>query len=91
MSLSLTNQSPKDVTLSYLENGILKEDNVTAGSVGSVMMSFTSTTQPPAVEFKAFEMGTANAVKLNGQESISISPTVTLETVSVVIGEGRLI
>ena len=85
ISLSITNQSPEDVTLSFLENGQLKEEDVPKSAVGSIMMTFTSKVQPGLVEFKAFKKGTATVVQLNGTDSIQVAPTESLRTIPVFI------
>ena len=89
ISLSISNKSPDDVTLSFLEEGQLKEEDIPKSSVGSIMMTFTSNAQPPQVEFKAFKMGTATAVMLNGTESLKVTPTENIVTIPVAIGSGR--
>ena len=89
VSLAITNQSPDDATISYLENGNLKEQDVPKNSVGSIMMSFTSSVMPKAIEFKAFKKGTVTVVKLNGTESLFVKPTESLVTVPVLIGAGK--
>ena len=89
MQLSISNQSPKDVTISYLENGQLKEQDIPKNGQGSISLSFTSSQQPPAIEFKAFEKGTSNVVKLNGNDNLVVVPMEQLTPVSVTIaGEG---
>lgn len=76
------------MTLSFLEDGKLKEEDIPKSSVGSIMVTFTSTVQPSDMEFKAFLKGTGTAVKVNGTDSIKVTPTESLITVPVVIGDG---
>lgn len=57
---------------------------------GSISVSFTSSQQPAAMEFKAFEKGTTNVVKLNGNDNLVVVPMEQLTPVSVIIaGEGK--
>ena len=90
VQLSIKNQSPKDVTISYLDKGELQERDMPKNGQGSISLSFTSSQQPPAIEFKAFEKGTNNAVKLNGNDNLVVVPMEQLIPVSVTIaGEGN--
>ena len=85
----MTNTSPDDATLSYLESGQMKEQNITKGSVSTLMMSFTSNVQPADVEFKAFKQGTATVININGSESLMVTPTEYINTIPVFIGKGK--
>ena len=90
VSLAITNKSPIDVTIAYYENGVLKEENLTKGGIDSILLTMTSDKQPAPVTFEAFEAGTANVIKMNGEISVKVTPTLELTAVPVVIGEGEL-
>ena len=89
VSLSVNNQSPTDVTISYYQNGELKEQNIGKGSMNSIMVTITSNEQPRSMQFTAFEKGTNNAVKLNGNNTLVMTPSKVLETISVVLQGGK--
>ncbi len=88
VALLLTNQSPNDVTVSYLRNGELKEQDIPKLAASRITINFTSQQQPSAVEFKAFVKNTSDILKINGSESISITPTEQIEVITANIGTG---
>ena len=90
VSLSISNQSPDDITVSFLEDGELKERNISRSSVGSIMIAISSNVPPPHVEFRAFIKGTGTSVMLNGTESLNVMPTENQVPIPVLVGNGRL-
>ncbi len=78
----------KEVTISYLRNGQLKEKNIPKLAAGRITMNFTSAQQPSAVEFKAFINGTNDAVNINGTDSLWVTPSLAMESTTAVIGQG---
>ena len=51
------------------------------------MITFTSDVQPAPIKFNAFKSGTADAVKINGSETIMVTPTKDLITYTIYLGE----
>lgn len=89
MSLTVINQSPDDVTISYFNNNTLQEEDIPKGSVGSIStLSAPVSFQPADVVFKAFKKGTSTIVKINGTDSIKVTPTIGEINIPVYIGEG---
>lgn len=85
----MKNQSPDDVTISYLANGEMREQNITKYSVSNLMVSLTSDGQPGDITFKAFKQGTNTVVRMNGMDSLIVTPTEAINTILATIGEGE--
>ena len=90
MSLTVINQSPDDVTISYFNNNTLQEEDIPKGSVGSISTSSGPVfVQPADIVFKAFEKGTSTIVKINGTDSIKVTPSRGVINIPVYIGDGK--
>ena len=87
-SLSVTNQSPNDVEIKYLVNGQEQKQEFPKGSAGGFDVTVQSSSVPGDIEFKAYQKGTSTIVKMNGGESVKVTPTETKNAVAVTIGEG---
>ncbi len=69
----------------------MKEQNVSKGVVAGITLTITSSSQPDYVEFKAFEIGTNNVVKMNGNDTIFVTPTKEFNTVQVLLEGGAIL
>ena len=74
VSLQLNNMESKDITLKWKERGEDKTVDVPKMSNVNYDVVITDTKQPTAIEFKAFGKGTAETVRLNNLESLSVTP-----------------
>ena len=89
MSLSVENRSPNDATLSYFENGQMKEVNISKGGMAEIIVNVTSYQQPAQMEFKSFQKGTNTALTLNGKDTLMVQPTEEIMSYSVVLNGGN--
>lgn len=88
ISLSVVNKSPYNTTLSYLENGQLKEQDLLSGGSVGITSTMTASQQPGEIAFKAFQKGSNAAMTLNGNETLMVRPTETLVTIGVTLDGG---
>ena len=87
-TLSVINQSPNDIQIKYTVNGQEQSQEFPKGAAGQFDVTIQSNSAPGAIEFKAFQKGTTTVFKMNGKESLMVTPTETKSPVSVTIGEG---
>ena len=87
-TLSVINQSPNDVQIKYTVNGQEQSQEFPKGAAGQFDVTIQSNSAPGGIEFKAFQKGTTTVFKMNGKESLMVTPTETKSPVSVTIGEG---
>ena len=56
----------------------------------SLDISIKAPQQPGAVQFTAYEKGTTNILKMNDQDSLTITPLLNPTTTTVMISEGKV-
>ena len=72
--MTVVNESPVDAEIQYSINGGEQKQEFPKGSAGGFDVTVQSTAVPPAIEFKAYEKGTLNALKMNDEDTLSIVP-----------------
>ena len=86
--LSIINKSPNDVTLSYLKNGQLMEQDIKGNATIRISVTITSSKQPEDVGFKVFQKETDSPMVINGSDLLMIRPMENATTTSVVVNDG---
>ena len=88
--LSIVNKSPSDVTLSYLKNGQIMEQDIKGNATIRISVTITSSKQPDDVGFKVFQKGTNSPMVINGSDSLIVRPMENATTNLVVVNDGTL-
>ena len=86
----MINIGSEDAVLSFTQNDVKKEiaaPKFTTKDQGPFF--FPAFDPPPPVEFKAAD-SRQNPIKINGSESLKLSPTETKRVHTVTIGEGNV-
>ena len=86
--LSIVNKSPSDVTLSYLKNGQIMEQDIKGNATIRISVTITSSKQPDDVGFKVFQKGTNSPMVINGSDSLIVRPMENATTNLVVVNDG---
>lgn len=86
-----TGSLAKQTILRYQGPQGLEELDVAAGQVVMKEIVFTSVIQPATVEIVAFEKITSLSVKLNGQNSVLVNPSLTKDVTEIALNtQGNL-